>query len=337
MIKPLKEELDASLRMIANYQKGLTKLVVTGRPWLDYLGGIIPQSILLICGASFGGKTTELENLRHNIMSTDFNEDANNYVWLSNSFEMTSFQTALRSVKKVLRKTFKDILKQEFNDDEESKVLDYYTKMTDGRFFVNNDPLPANELLVLIEDFVKAHQDKEMIFIDIDHAALIKASNDGKKGAIDDFVEGINNIKKAYTNVVFIILTQLNRGILSRIEPKSNNMAIQRSDIYQSDAMFHIADYIYGLQNPFYFKVEEYRKLSPSKYEHLSHRFTTPDKNGKVSLYTEGCLFVEILKDRTVEDFDYIDLYTIELKEFNKPEPPPDTQFPIFDNLGTFF
>ncbi len=334
MIQPLKETLDISLKEISQYQQGKIKQVKTNREWLDNQGGILPQSILLICGASFGGKTTELDNLRSDIMNTSINEDASNYVWLSNSFEMTSIQTTLRDLRKMFKKSFKELLKDKFSEEEQEKLLTYYSNKTDGRFFVNNDSSNAEKLLYDIEQFVASNKDKRMVFVDIDHAALIMSDNAGKKMAIDDFVEGINKIKKEYSNVIFIILTQLNRGILSRIEPKSNNMAIQRGDIYQSDTMFHISDYIYGLQNPYYFKIEEYRLISPSKYNHLSHRFTPPNKNGKVSLYSEGCIFVEVLKDRTA-DFDFTDLYTIEIRDFEKKESIVNTT-PMFDEGSPF-
>lgn len=330
MIKHLKESLDVSLREISLYQKGKIKQIKTNREWLDHQGGILLQSIILICGASFGGKTTELENLKADIMSTELNEDADEYVWLSNSFEMTPLSSTLRDLRKLYKKPFKELLSKEFSDEEKEVLMDYYTNKTDGRFFINQSPLPANELLKLIEDFIVENRDKKAIFIDIDHAALIRANNDGKKTAIDDFVEGINRLKLTYSNVIFVILTQLNRGILGRIEPKSNDMAIQRGDIYQSDTMFHISDYIYGLQNPYYFKIEEYRLISPSKYPHLGHRFGPPNKNGKVSLFTEGCIFVEILKDRNA-DFDFTDLYTIEIRNFDKPAPVAAKIAPVFD------
>lgn len=99
----------------------------------------------------------------------------------------------------------------------------------------------------------------------------------------------------------------------------SNEMAIRRDDIYQSDTIFHVADYVYGLQNAAYMGVEQYRKVNPDKYSHLSHRFGDYDSKGKVSLITEGCIFVEVLKDRTA-DIDFTNLYTIEIKPIKAPE-----------------
>lgn len=327
MIKKLKESLDISLKEIYDYQNGNIKQIKTNRPWLDDQGGILLQSIILICGASFGGKSTELENLKADIMNQEINPDADEYVWLSNNFEMTMLATTLRDIRKKIGKNFKEILNNCFNDREKEILKNYYKNKTDGRFYINQEPLPSDELLKVIEQFIIDNNDKKAIFIDIDHAALIRASNDGKKGAIDDFVEGINSLKKKYRNVIFIILTQLNRTILNRIAPKSNDMAIQRGDIYQSDTMFHIADYIYGLQNPFYFKIDEYRKINPDKYPHLEHRFCAMDAKGKVSLITEGCIFVEILKDRTA-DFDFVDLYTIEILPItNKPKEIQSNSF----------
>ncbi len=78
--KPLNEHLDASLELLRKYQTGEIKLVKTNRPWLDNAGGIIPRSIIGILGASFSGKTTELQSLTEDIMDVEINEDAGDYV-----------------------------------------------------------------------------------------------------------------------------------------------------------------------------------------------------------------------------------------------------------------
>lgn len=336
MILPLGDSLGTALDIISKFQKGEKKQILTGRRWFDYHGGLIVQSTVLIAGASFAGKTSELDKLRDDIMNSGINPDSDKYVWLSNAFEMTALSSAIRDLKKIFNKTTHELLNNPLTDEEQEKLLQYSDIKSDGRFFVNRDVTDPIILISMIEEFVASHQDKEAVFVDIDHAALLSTNSAGKKGSIDDFVEGINRIKLKYNNVIFIILTQLNRDILRRIEPKSNDFAIQRGDIYQSDTMFHISDYVYGLQNPYYFHIEEYRSISPNKYEHLSHRFTPPiNKNGKVALYTENCIFVEILKDRFAE-YGFIDIYTIEIGRFspveNQTVSKPRNTMPLFED-----
>ena len=325
--KPLKQ----ALKFINDIQKKERELVRTNREWLDTIGGILPQSVITIVATSFGGKSTELENIKADIMDRNINPSADKYIWFSHSLEMTPTSTTLRDIRKLLKKYIKDILQNEFNEQEKQIVNNYYIGKNDGRFFVNYTAPTPEEFFASVSEFLDLHRDKEAVFIDIDHAALMKSSQDGKKSAIDGLGEYINSLKLKYENAYFIILSQLNRNLDTRIQEKSNMMRILRSDIYQSDTLFHLSDYLYGLQNASYLGVEQYRKINPEKYPHLEHRFTEePDKNGKVSLLTERCIFVEILKDRTADAFAYIDLYSIEFGDFTKPTDNNKVQTPFF-------
>jgi len=333
MIRPLQEILDHSLSTINKYQTGQIRQIKTNRPWLDAQGGITPKGLYTICGSSFGGKSTELENLKADIMDININPEASDFVWLSNSFEMTNFATTLRDIKKLTKKQFKDILGETFSEDEKVLLKNYYTNKIDGRFFVNQVPETAEEFIKGIDAFLLKNKDKKLVGIDLDHAGLIRAKSDNKKLAIDDMVEGLNELKNKYDNFIVMILIQLNRGILLRAKENSNESRIRRDDIYQSDTVYHISDFVYGLQNANYCGIEQYAKINPEKYPHLSHRFTDTDKNGKVSLYTEGCIFVEVLKDRTA-DIGFSDIYTIEITPFDKVAPkiipPPIFSTPVF-------
>ena len=335
-IQPLKIALDETFSTIKKYQSGEVKQIKTNRPWLDHQGGVTPRSLITIVASSFGGKSTELENLKAEKMNPEITEDAKNYVWLSNAYEMTNFATTLRDLKKLLKSDFKNILGKEFSEEERGKLTKYYLERTDGRFFVNQVPQTSKEFLQSVEGFLEQHKDKSLVVLDLDHAGLIKSSSENKKISVDDVVEGLNELKNKYNNFLVVILMQLNRSILSRVADKSNQSAIQRGDFYQSDTVYHISDYIYGLQNANFVGIEQYRLLNPEKYPHLSHRFTEENKHGKVSLYTDGCIFVEVLKDRTA-DIGFTDLFTIEIKPFDrkqiyKPTTPSFTTTPTFTN-----
>lgn len=318
MIKPLKEVLDVSLSTINKYQKGVIKQIKTNRVWLDHQGGLVPKSFVTIFGASFGGKSTELEGLKADIMDIKINPEAKDFVWLSNAFEMTNFATTLRDIKKLTKKQFKDILNQEFSDEEKIILKAYYENKTDGRFYVNQVPQSADEFIEAVDNFLAQHTDKALVALDLDHIGLVKASTNNKKLAVDDVVEGLNMLKNKYDNFLVVLLCQANRNVLGRVKEKSNESRLRRDDVYMSDTVYHISDYLYGLQNAQFLGIEQYAKINPDKYPHLSHRFGE-EKNGKVSLYTEDCIFVEVLKDRSAE-VGFIDLYAIELKPFNKKE-----------------
>lgn len=335
-IKPLKEVLTESLVTLNQYQTGQVKQIKTNRPWLDAQGGITPKTFITIFGASFGGKSTELENLKMDIMDVNINPEAVDYVWVSNSFEMTNFATTLRDVKKITKKQYKEILNSPFTEEEKETLAEYKKTKFDGRFFVNHVPLSAEEFIKETEEFLKQNIDKKLVVLDLDHAGLLKAKNDNKKLAIDDMVEGLNELKNRYQNFVVVLLMQANRSVLLRLKEKSNESRLRRDDLSTSDAVYQISDFVYGLQNANYLGIEQYALIKPEKYPHLEHRFTEENKHGKVSLYTDNCIFVEVLKDRTA-DIGYTDIYTIEIKNFEKPEQTT-TSFsaPKFNTIPVF-
>lgn len=316
-IQPLKQVLTESLVTLNQYQTGQVKQIKTNRPWLDAQGGITPKTFVTIFGASFGGKSTELENLKMDIMDVNINPEAVDYVWVSNSFEMTNFATTLRDIKKLTKKQFKDILNSPFTEEEKEVLKRYKETKFDGRFFVNQIPLSADDFIKETKEFLEQNKDKKVVFLDLDHAGLLKAKNDNKKLAIDDMVEGLNMLKNSYENFVICMLMQANRSVLLRLKEKSNESRLRRDDLSTSDAVYQISDFVYGLQNANYLGIEQYALIKPEKYPHLSHRFTEENKHGKVSLYTDNCIFVEVLKDRSA-DIGYADIYTIEIGDFDK-------------------
>ena len=328
-IQPLEQVLKETLSILSKYQNGEISQIKTNRPWLDHQNGITPKSFITIFGASFGGKSTELENLKMDIMDVNINPEAKDYVWVSNSFEMTNFATTLRDVKKLTKLSFGDILSKPFSAEEKVILGDYKAKKIDGRFFVNQIPLSAEDFIKETEQFLLQHTDKKLVVLDLDHAGLLKAKNDNKKLAIDDMVEGLNMLKNKFNNFIVVLLTQANRSVLGRLKEKSNESRLRRDDIYMSDTLYHVSDYVYGLQNASYLGIEEYALINPEKYPNLSHRFTEENKHGKVSLVTEGCIFVEVIKDRTA-DIGFVDLFTIEIKPFEKKTFISAISAPIF-------
>lgn len=249
-------------------------------------------------------------------MDPELNPKANNFVWFSNSLEMTDLSTTLRDLSKNLGKSLKDIIQSPFTDQDLKIVNQYKKEKSDGRFYKNQKTPTPDQFLQMCKDFLDENKDKDLAAIDIDHLALVKAFSNQKQ-AIDDVIVGCNELKLTYSNSLFIFLSQFNRGILSRIKEKSNEMAAQRSDVYQTDTIFQIADDVYALQNPFQLKVEFYRKVNPKAYDYLRSHFGPKSPGGKVSFPTVGKLFIEILKDR-FSDFYYKDLYIRDIEIPNR-------------------
>jgi replicative DNA helicase len=296
MIKPLKEVADKDFKTLNRYQKGKIQPIRTGREWLDSVfGGLIPGDITTIAGASGGGKSFEEQRLKNFIMSPENNEKANDYVWLSYSLEMRYLSTIIRDVKELTGKSKRNILTQEFTDEEKKLVEDYYKSRTDGRFFIEEEVIEPNEFRRGLTEFLEAHKDKAAVFVSIDHIALVKGSE--KKGAVDATVEIINELRKVYKNTYWIILTQLNREIEKRIQEKSILAKPVRGDIFQSDTMYHISDYLYVSHNPYALGIKDFLKVNVKQYDYLINHFSEI-KDGKGSFATLGKIFYIVLKQR---------------------------------------
>lgn len=309
-IKQVKNLVNSEVKNLIKYQSGEIRPVATGRDHIDdTLSGLLPGDIVVVAGASGSGKTFELQTMRENIMNIDLNPSAENYVFLDYSFEMKLFNLILRGLNKELGKSKKDILLQKFDDTEKPLAKRYMDTLRDPRFWIEENVCTPEKFLEASKEFLNMHKDKERVFIAIDHMALFKNSEGGKKDTIDAAGEAINQLKREYKNAIFILLSQLNRQILGRIADNDNNSAPNRSDLYQSDTMFHLADYLIVIQNAHRLGINQYMKIDPSRFEHLQEHFTEPTgRSGKVSFLTLGRMFYHVLKIRE-GDVVFNDIY----------------------------
>ena len=309
IIKPYSQVVLETAADIRSYQLGEKIIIRTNKPYLDEYG-ITSSSVIVIAGPSFTGKTMELEELKANIMSKEVNLKAENFVWLANSLEMTNMATLLRGLSAQLEISKKEILSREFTENETVLTREYIKSIADSRFYINETPPTPEEFLSSCREFLSQHKDKDLVVIDFDHSALTKAKSSSKKTAMDDLYEGVNELKKEFKNSLFIFISQFNRESLSRIGEKDNNMRAQRSDLYQSDALFQVADVVYALQVPHKLGVDQYRLVLPKYYEHLTEHFGEFNKDRtRVSFKTYGRIFIEVLKNRFAEGFVFKDLF----------------------------
>lgn len=314
-IKPYSQVVKETAVDINAYQLGKKIIVKTNKPYLDEYG-ITSSSVIVIAGPSFTGKTMELEELKANIMSNEVNLKADNFVWLANSLEMTNMATLLRGLSAHLQLPKKEILSREFTEGEAQMAKEYIMSIADNRFYINETPPTPEEFIDSCREFLSQHRDKDLVVIDFDHSALTRAKSSSKKTAMDDLYEGINELKKEFKNSLFIFISQFNRDSLSRIAEKDNNMRAQRSDLYQSDALFQVADIVYALLVPHKWGVDQYRSVIPKYYDHLADHFGDFNKEKtKVSFKTYGRIFIEVLKNRFAEGFVFRDLFVKQVED----------------------
>ena len=284
------------------------------------------------------GKSFELQRVKNNIMNPAVNKDAAQFVWLDNSLEMKLISNMIRDLNGLLKKSKKKILTESFTEEEKNLVRDYSNTLSDGRFFINEEADDAITFEKGIREFLDNHKNKKAVFISIDHIALQKGANDSKKSAIDDIIESINRIKKDYKNVYFFVLSQLNREILRRIKEKDPISMPNRSDLYQSDTIYHISDYLYVTHNPNRLGITLFSKVNKEVYSYLAEHFGEV-KGSKASFTTFGKIFQIILKSREAAVM-FKDIY-IEDIEFEGKDSfvPVETaeegseEIPVFDSM----
>lgn len=312
-IKPLKEIANRAKALLKKYQSGELTPVRTGRPWLDEIfGGLMPMEIVTIAGMSGGGKSFELQRIKNFVMDKKNNPNADNFVWLSNSLEMRFISNIIRDLNISLKKSKKKILTENFTEEEKSLVNDYFANSTDKRFFINEESVIPEVFESGMRAFLSQHTDKEAVFIDIDHIALNRDKNGNKKATVDEITEIINRLKKEFPNTFWIVLSQLNRNILERIREKDSQAMPNRGDVFQSDSMFFISDYLYVCHNPHRLGINQFSRVNRDIYDYLERHFIEESK-GKVSFDTLGKIFYIVLKMREA-DILYKDIYIEEIE-----------------------
>jgi replicative DNA helicase len=337
MIKSVKKAARNEFKKLKRYQSGEFKPVVTNRPWLDDIfGGLLPGDIVTVAGQSGGGKTFENQRLKNAVMSKEFNPNSDNFIWLDYSLEMRLMSTIIRDLNRVLKKSKKDVVSQEFTEDEKQLARDYSESLLDERFFIEENVLTLEEFKTGLFEFLEYYKDKEGVFISIDHIALFKGA---AKETVDGVVEVINEARKTYTNTYWVILSQMNRNILGRIKDKDMMALPNRGDVFQSDTMFFISDYLYVSHNPYRLGMKHFLKVNAEQYDYLKEHFSE-NKNGKASFETLGKIFYIVLKAREAEVlFDDIFIEDVEVKNkakyktFDSTEEEGETQAPKFDSV----
>jgi replicative DNA helicase len=295
-IKKIGSYINSARRDLYNIQTGKTKLLKTGRPSIDStLGGLLPGDIVVVAGASGHGKSTELYKIKNNILDVNINPEAQDYVFLDLSLEMKVFNIVLRGLDNILQKSKKEILTSEFTADEIEVVKKYFKDIDDDRHYISQKPTTPDDFYNGVKKFAEEHRAKKAIVVSIDHILLVKGQD--KQKVLMSTIEHINQLKLEFDNIYFIVLSQLNRGILDRIYERNRISQPNTSDLYMSESMLQAASYVVVVHNPFKLGINEYSLVNPKHYSYLSNHFGQM-KNDKVSFQTFGRIFYHVLKIR---------------------------------------
>lgn len=337
MIKPLKEYTKEAFIEIGKLQKGEKLLPKTGFDFIDsHLGCILPGDVILLSSPSGTGKTTIAQKMKKNILDIELNPEANDYVYVDYSLEMKVFNLLMRASSELLKKKKSEILFNEFTEEEKEKIQKYYDSLNDDRQFICQVPPTPEEFYSEAREFILKHKDKSAIFFSFDHVLLAKGAD--KKRMLEEFCEKINQLKLEFPNVYFLLISQNNRQIYSRIAEKSNLAAPNPTDVFGSSFLDQLCSFNIVLYNPFKAGIKEYMKVNPDRYDYLSDHFTEEDSKGRVSFHTEGLIFAHCIKTRESDQM-YQDIYVIDMGLSNeekkkleeKKEVPASNAMPVFE------
>lgn len=306
---------------LREYQSGKVKPIKTRYTHFNEnsLGGILSGMIVTIAGISGSGKTYLLQNIENDIFNKELNPDCDDYVLLRCNWEMTVFRLLLRKIKDTLNRPVKSILFNQVDDDDIPKFKDVCNSERNPNIFYMQEPTDPKTWYENVRGFLTTHKDKKQVVISIDHIALVRDIFGSKKKAMDELIEYINLLKSEFTNVSFILISQLNREIEGRTDTK--HLAPKRSDLYNTDTLFQISDLVLVIHNPFKLGHEKYMVVSgidnkhpdTIRYGYLADYMIKPG-NKTTSFATYNSIFYHYLKIREIDDMDNIkDIYIEEI------------------------
>ena len=298
MIQEIGSLIKQTKRDLHNLQIGVTRIVKTGKEEIDNsLGGALDGDVILVGGLASHGKTYYVEELKKNIMSNEINRDSSEFVSLSYNLEMKNFNLVLRGLHTATGIEKKDILKEPFPENKLPKVKEFLDNYSDNRFFVEQEAPTPEEFYTKTREFILQHQDKKLILITIDHAGLLDTSENTI--GIGKMVSSINKLKMEFKNLLFIIVSQLNRSLMQRACNTDNLSFPRDSDFEYSSSLVQISTWAIIVYQPFKVNITEFGRVSPTYYDYLKDHFTEQgDDLKKVSFLTEGRIFTFVTKSR---------------------------------------
>lgn len=291
------------------------------------MGGAVLGDVVTIGATSGAGKTHEYETIKEDFFNKTLNPLCDDYHILESNFEMSMFKMIIRAAKRETGMLGRDILKP--SESQKDRVNDAIIKVKADLSHPQIDVLeqvvnPDQWELALKEAYDRLGlSERKCVLVVIDHIALLEKLGSAK-ATIDRMVFLINRLKKTHPNLIFLILTQLNREIDNRHDVR--DLAPRKNDIYQSDTVYHLSDMLVVKQIPQKRGHERYMVVAnpnstnindtskrPKRYSYIEeHMVSSP--NATTNFDTYNRVFYHYLKMRN-DDMAHQDIH-IEL--YNK-------------------
>ena len=327
-------------------QQGDKQLLRTGDEAIDcHITGLLPSDCVLYAANSGVGKTKMLYDTLDQILDEKVNPDAKNIKTLEFQLEMKFLNRILRDTNKLTSKKKSEILTNEFTEEEKEVVKKYYESLQDDRRYICEESVTVKEFYEMTKTFCELNKESSALVICIDHCLLLK-KDDAFQDPLEALTSYINQLRKEFKNVYFLLLSQMNRGSLVNIKDRDNSMIPTTAMIYGSSHFEFLCSYIVVLVDPFRLGVNSYLKVNPDRYEWLKDDMQDEDKNGKVSFNTLSNMFKFVLKTRE-SDHPYKNLFIKKMEltaeQFEKMKQSvevktdvPSFSTPVFNSTPVF-
>jgi replicative DNA helicase len=225
-------------------------------------------------------------------------------------YEMVGRVSAIREFSSAIQKSYSYICSAEDNvisQQEYEACVKYAQSMNKLPIDIVDEPLTVPQMAAEIKEYFKTYNCKHLL-VTIDHSLLVKKlPGQDIQEMIFDLGSMMTTLKKQYP-VIFVVLSQLNRGVdtIERSKEGTAGNYLLDSDIFGSDFLLQFTDVLVGINRP---GLKNIRIYGPEKYQIV-------DKNIIVMHY---------LKVRNGEpamsfyrgEFDKMNIVSI---------PPPNTQ-----------
>jgi replicative DNA helicase len=243
-----------SIQYIEDRRQG--KIISLQTPWksVNKIGveGFEFPSTIIIAGRPASGKSLAAQQIvRH-----AFHElKIPNTRALRFEYEMVGRVSAIREFSSVLNKSYSYICnaeEQKMSDEEVQACIRYSKSFGQYPIDIIDDPLTVIEMSKEIDEYMMTYN-PDYLVITIDHSLLVKRlPGQDVSDMIFDLGTMMTRKKKKYQNIIFIVLSQLNRNVDQPERTKEGTAGnyIYDSDIFGSDYLLQFSDIVIGLNRP---------------------------------------------------------------------------------------
>ena len=257
MMKTRYEQFVEGKQYIEDFRSNKVPTLITSIPSLNaHLGEGIEFGTTLVVGSrSGGGKTT----LKDQLVKDAINRNLNNkpISVLDFSYEMPGRDLAIRAFISATQSSKKHLIvrNKALSNSHEKAINDTIEMYRNARIKVIDEPTDIYNMerlmYIYMEDEKKEVKDPLFLFT-VDHSILTRnLPGDSTFDTLHKLGELATKVRKQ-GNVIFIILSQLNRSIEEPIRSKPGTAANypNSADLYGADALLQHADMLILIDNP---------------------------------------------------------------------------------------